>query len=136
MASEKIEAVLEHVTYTKGVLGVVVCSREGEPIRDTFQSLDRSRATSLARMAAELARQAALILALEGESVITTTTTMSVTTTASGEKGDPKTHESKRRVPVLHKAPPELLRVRTNMYEIFVRCSEEFLLVVVQEPVD
>ncbi|KAH8604873.1 Roadblock LC7 domain [Trypanosoma vivax] len=61
MASERVESVLEHITYTKGVVGVVVCNNEGEPIRDSFQDLDRSRAVAYSRLAADLARDAAML---------------------------------------------------------------------------
>jgi predicted regulator of Ras-like GTPase activity (Roadblock/LC7/MglB family) len=57
-ASSKIEAIIEHMTFTKGVIGVVVCNSAGVPIRDSFQEVDRSRAIAYAELAAELARSA------------------------------------------------------------------------------
>ncbi|ESS68575.1 hypothetical protein TCDM_13957 [Trypanosoma cruzi Dm28c] len=62
MTAERVESVLELLTYTKGVTGVVVCNRDGQPIRDSFQDLDRKRAVEYADMAAELAREAAPLL--------------------------------------------------------------------------
>ncbi|ESL11901.1 hypothetical protein TRSC58_00340 [Trypanosoma rangeli SC58] len=60
--AERVESVLELLTYTKGVAGVIVCNRDGEPIRDSFQDLDRTKAVEYADMAAELAREAAPLL--------------------------------------------------------------------------
>ncbi|KAH9578750.1 Roadblock/LAMTOR2 domain [Trypanosoma melophagium] len=65
MAAGRVESVLELLTYTKGVSGVVVCNREGDPIRDSFQDLDRSVAVQYADMAANLARDAAPLFAAD-----------------------------------------------------------------------
>lgn len=130
MSSEQIEGVVEHFTYTKGVLGVVVCTAEGEPIRDSFQNLDRSLAQSYATMAADLARQAACLF----EPV----KTRPVAAAADGAKGA----SSRKRSVAASAALPisestvELIRVRTLRHEIIVRCCSDFIVVVVQEPVD
>ncbi|CBH18739.1 Roadblock/LC7 domain containing protein, putative [Trypanosoma equiperdum] len=65
MTSERVESVLELITYTKGVAGAVVCNRNGEPIRDSFQDLDRNRAVAYSNMAADLARDAALLFSAD-----------------------------------------------------------------------
>lgn len=44
-AEEKIETILEQLTYTKGVLGTVICRKDGTLLRDTFDSLDRNVAS-------------------------------------------------------------------------------------------
>ncbi|CAJ1034525.1 putative Roadblock/LC7 domain containing protein [Leishmania utingensis] len=125
MSTEKIEGFIEHITYTKGVLGVVVCTSEGLPIRDSFQNLDRSLAQSYAAMAADLARQAAMLFTpvkshgavaqsaakLEGKKCIAATP------------------------PPIQESPVEIIRVRTLLHEIIIRCSDEFLIAVVQESV-
>lgn len=59
--NEKIESIIEVLTFTKGVVGVVVCNREGIPIRDSFPEVDRSRAIAHAAAAAELTRTAVLL---------------------------------------------------------------------------
>ena len=48
-----------------GVLGVVVCTRDGTPIRDTFPDLDRTQAIQYATMAAVLAKDAHSVASLE-----------------------------------------------------------------------
>ncbi|KPA84998.1 hypothetical protein ABB37_01431 [Leptomonas pyrrhocoris] len=129
MSREVIEGVIEHLTYTKGVLGVVVCTAAGEPIRDSFQNLDRSLAQSYAAMAADLARQAACLF--EPMKACPVAAAPESTKGASRKK-------SASAPPVLpiRESAVELIRVRTLLHEIVVRCSEGFLLVVVQEPVD
>ncbi|KPI85877.1 none [Leptomonas seymouri] len=129
MSSEQIEGVIEHITYTKGVLGVVVCTTEGEPIRDSFQNLDRSLAQSYAVMAADLARQAACLFE--------PMKTHSFSCASESLRGAPR-KKSVAAPPALPicESTVELLRVRTLLHEVIVRCSSEFLLVVVQEPVD
>lgn len=131
MSSEQIEGVIEHITYTKGVLGVVVCTVEGEPIRDSFQNLDRSLAQSYAAMASDLARQAACLF----EPV----KNRSSAAGAAAEGGKAGTRKKSTAAPPplpISESTVELIRVRTLLHEIIVRCSDDFLLVVVQEPVD
>ena len=55
-AAEAIENVIEQITFSPGVLGVVVCNQEGIPIRDSFSDMDRSTATNYALMAADLVK--------------------------------------------------------------------------------
>ncbi|CAD2215981.1 hypothetical protein AGDE_00701 [Angomonas deanei] len=117
MADERIESVMEHITYTKGVVGVVVCDREGNPIRDSFQSLDRGRATTLASLAADLVLLAAPLASLEIEK--------------EKEKSKKEEKKSKEAGP----STIEVMRVQSLSYEIIIKCNEDFLLVVVQEPV-
>ncbi|KAG5471185.1 hypothetical protein CUR178_02496 [Leishmania enriettii] len=125
MSAEQIEGVIEHITYTKGVLGVVVCTSEGEPIRDSFQSLDRSLAQSYAAMAADLARQAASLFApfkSRGAAA------------ESATKAGADKHITAATLPPIQESTPELIRVRTLLHEIIIRCSEDFLIAIVQEP--
>ena len=56
--SDRVEAVIEALTYTKGVIGVVVCTAQGIPIRDSFPDFDRSQAIQYAEVASELVRGA------------------------------------------------------------------------------
>lgn len=126
MSAEQIEGVIERITYTKGVLGVVVCTSEGAPIRDSFQSLDRSLAQSYAAMAADLARQAAVLFA-------------PVKSPGTAAESSPKLG-AKRQItttppPLIWESTVELIRVRTLLHEIIIRCSDDFLIAVVQEPV-
>eukprot|EP00796_Vickermania_ingenoplastis_P002029 gene2029-1219_t len=118
MAASRIEAVMEHLTYTKGVVGVVLCTMDGVPIRDSFQHLDRSTALTYTEMASSLARTASLLfLPVDGE---------------AGE-GDEK-KKKKGAKDVIEADSLELIRVRTRMNEIIVKRGDEFLIVVVQEP--
>ena len=129
MSSEQIEGVVEHITYTKGVLGVVVCTAEGEPIRDSFQNLDRSLAQSYATMAADLARQAACLFK--------PVKTGSVVAATESAKGSLRKKSTGAPLPLpISESTVDLIRVRTLLHEVIVRCSDEFLLVVVQQPVD
>jgi hypothetical protein len=109
----------------------VVCTTEGEPIRDSFQNLDRSLAQAYATLAADLARQAAGLFA--------PVKTWAVAAGASAEGGKgasrKKSNVSPPSLPI-SESTVEMIRVRTLLHEIIVRCSEEFILVVVQEPVD
>ncbi|KAK7198465.1 Roadblock/LC7 domain containing protein [Novymonas esmeraldas] len=126
MSLEAVEGVMEHITYTKGVVGVVVCTAEGEPIRDSFQSLDRSVAQSYATIAADLARQAALLFA---------------PAKVRGGGGDAAAKPVVKKKSVSAPLPPiqestvELIRVRTLQHEIVIRCSADYLIAIVQEPV-
>lgn len=129
MSSEQIEGVVEHITYTKGVLGVVVCTAEGEPIRDSFQNLDRSLAQSYATMAADLARQAACLFK--------PVKTGSVVAATESAKGSLRKKSTAAPLPLpISESTVDLIRVRTLLHEVIVRCSDEFLLIVVQQPVD
>ncbi len=65
-SSEKIESIIEQITYTKGVVGVVVCTTSGVPIRDSFQDVDRSQAMAYAELGSELARAAELVTKRDG----------------------------------------------------------------------
>lgn len=67
MASSRIEASLEQLTYTRGVVGIVVCNRAGIPIRDTFQDMDRQQPIAYASFAADLVENAAPISERAGE---------------------------------------------------------------------
>lgn len=53
-----IEGVLDAISFTKGVIGVVVCTRSGVPIRDTFKGDDRSQAATYAQMGSALVADA------------------------------------------------------------------------------
>ncbi|KAG5470767.1 hypothetical protein LSCM1_02016 [Leishmania martiniquensis] len=127
MSAEQIEGVIEHLTYTKGVLGVVVCTSEGEPIRDSFQCLDRSLAQSYAVMAADLARQAARLFApVKSQGA--------VAESCAKEEASKKTAATPS-LPI-KESTAELIRVRTLLHEIVIRCSHDFLIAIVQEPVN
>lgn len=135
MSSEAVEAVVEHITYTKGVLGVVVCTNEGVPIRDSFQQLDRSVAQSYASMAAELARQAAILF-----QPLKTEPTRKGGDDAAAAKGLSRKKSmsaaaAAEKIPI-KEGSVEILRVRTLLHEVVIRSNGEFLLVVIQEPVD
>jgi predicted regulator of Ras-like GTPase activity (Roadblock/LC7/MglB family) len=65
-ANAKIESILENITFSPGVLGVVVCNSSGIPIRDSFQDVDRSRAIALSEVASELVRGAQQVCNLSG----------------------------------------------------------------------
>lgn len=67
--SSKIEGILETITFSPGVLGVVVCNSDGIPIRDSFQDVDRSRAIALAEIASELVRGAQQVCKLSGSTL-------------------------------------------------------------------
>lgn len=126
MSAEKIEGVIERITYTKGVLGVVVCTSEGAPIRDSFQNLDRSLAQSYAAMAADLARQAAVLFApVKSHGAAA----------ESSSKMGAKKQTTTPPTPPIQESSVELIRVRTLLHEIIIRCSDDFLIAVVQEPV-
>lgn len=116
--ADRIEAVVEHITYTKGVIGVVVCTADGVPIRDSFQGLDRKVALTYADTAAELARQASVLC-----------------TTNFAAASSPKDSRHSATAPIVP-SPLEVIRVRTRNNEMIVQCDSEFLLVVIQEPVD
>ncbi|GET91695.1 hypothetical protein, conserved [Leishmania tarentolae] len=126
MSAEQIEAVIDRVTYTKGVLGVVVCTSEGAPIRDSFQNLDRSLAQSYAAMAADLARQAAIIFA--------PVKSHGAAADPSSKLGAQKQTSTTPPAPI-QESTTELIRVRTLLHDIIIRCSDDFLIAVVQEPV-
>ena len=96
MASEQIEDILDALSSTAGVVGVVICDSNGVPIRDTFASLDRAQAISYANCAALLVRDTLPIV--KGDGGLTT------------------------------------LRVRTSSIESVVRVSDQYLLVVIQDP--
>ena len=66
MSGEKIESIIEQITYTKGVVGVVVCTTSGIPIRDSFQDVDRSQAMAYAELGSELARSAEMATKADG----------------------------------------------------------------------
>ncbi|CAM71120.1 conserved hypothetical protein [Leishmania infantum JPCM5] len=126
MSAEQIEGVIERITYTKGVLGVVVCTSEGTPIRDSFQNLDRSLAQSYAAMAADLARQAAMLF--------TPVKSHRAASESSPQMGAKK-QITTTPPPPIQESSVELIRVRTLLHEIIIRCSDDFLIAVVQEPV-
>jgi predicted regulator of Ras-like GTPase activity (Roadblock/LC7/MglB family) len=65
MASEQIENLLDSLANANGVLGVVLCTYGGLPIRDTFPDLDRTQAIQYATMAATLARDAKEVAELQ-----------------------------------------------------------------------
>ena len=67
MAATRIEGSLEQLTYTKGVVGLVVATRDGVPIRDTFQDMDRSLAIAYAAMAADVVGTATPLYKIKGE---------------------------------------------------------------------
>ena len=54
MAEETITDTLDALSSTGGVVGVVVSTANGLPIRDTFPELDRSTACAYAAFAADL----------------------------------------------------------------------------------
>uniref|UniRef100_A0A7S1QUT1 Roadblock/LAMTOR2 domain-containing protein n=1 Tax=Neobodo designis TaxID=312471 RepID=A0A7S1QUT1_NEODS len=64
-SAAKVEESLEMLASASGVLGVVVCTRDGVPIRDTFPDLDRTQAIQYASMAAVLAKDAHELASLE-----------------------------------------------------------------------
>ena len=64
--AEVIESIMEQLTFTSGVLGVVICNSEGIPIRDSFSDMDRSQAINYAAMAADLVKGAEKIVAKDG----------------------------------------------------------------------
>lgn len=132
MAS-RIEAVMEHLTYTKGVLGVVLCTTEGVPIRDSFQHLDRSIALNYAELAANLARQAALLyLPVVDEDEEPSSKKKKKGAEGDKDEGD-KGSKSQRKTHLLEGDAVELIRVRSLMNEIIVKRGDDFLIVVVQE---
>lgn len=126
MAAERAEAVLESLTYTRGVLGASVCLADGTPLRDSFQHLDRSVAIAYCQMASELARTAAALFA--GDLAKAAEGTPGLAASAKGKDSAAQ--------PLLQQGSLELMRVRTLNNEVIVRCCQEFLIVVVQEPVD
>ena len=67
MASSRIEASLEQLTYTRGVVGIVVCNTDGIPIRDTFQDMQRQEPLAYASFAADLVKNAAPVSTRLGE---------------------------------------------------------------------
>ena len=67
MAAESIEETLDMLANSSGVLGVVLCTTEGIPIRDTFPDLDRSEAIRYAAIAASLCRDAKEVAELSKE---------------------------------------------------------------------
>jgi len=52
--AEIVEDILDALSATGGVVGLVVCTYDGIPIRDTFAELDRSIAVTYASFAADL----------------------------------------------------------------------------------
>ena len=66
MAAEAVEDVLDSLSNTGGVIGVVVCDHNGIPARDTFQELDRGLAINYAQAAASIAREALPLVAKDG----------------------------------------------------------------------
>jgi predicted regulator of Ras-like GTPase activity (Roadblock/LC7/MglB family) len=54
MATEIVEEILDSLSSTGGVIGVVVCTNDGIPIRDTFAELDRSIAVTYSAFASDL----------------------------------------------------------------------------------
>ncbi|CCW60298.1 unnamed protein product [Phytomonas sp. EM1] len=137
MAKESIEAVIEQLTYTKGVLGVVVCTADGVPIRDSFQSLDRSVAVAYAEMAAECCRGASALFA---STIVKRNTSLKPsfpTKEDSIVESPNNTNLGKQQPPTdapIRESSLELLRIRTRMNDVIIQCHEEFLLVIVQEP--
>jgi predicted regulator of Ras-like GTPase activity (Roadblock/LC7/MglB family) len=65
-SASKVEESLEILASASGVLGVIVCTRDGTPIRDTFPELDRTQAIQYATMAAVLCKDAHALASLEG----------------------------------------------------------------------
>lgn len=66
MAASAIEDMLDTLSVTAGVIGVVICDADGTPIRDNFRDLDRSQAIKCAAVAAEVMRDAVRVGDLEG----------------------------------------------------------------------
>lgn len=153
MARSRIEAVMEHLTYTKGVLGVVLCNLDGVPIRDSFQNLDRTVALQYTEMASALARQAVLLyqqvqedpseVAKRGrsqsqrmfETVEVDDDSMKMDEDDEGMRGLPSSPVASIKDPLqsLFNDMLEMIRIRTRTNEIIIQCSEEYLVVVVQE---
>eukprot|EP00744_Colponema_vietnamica_P026674 GILI01039645.1.p1 GENE.GILI01039645.1~~GILI01039645.1.p1 ORF type:complete len:102 (-),score=10.76 GILI01039645.1:74-379(-) len=67
MAASRSEGAMEQLAYINGVVGVVVATREGVPIRDSFQDLERSQAISYATMAADILATATPLYKIKGE---------------------------------------------------------------------
>jgi predicted regulator of Ras-like GTPase activity (Roadblock/LC7/MglB family) len=66
MSADKIEDILDGLSSTAGVIGVVICDVNGIPIRDTFAALDRSQAIAYANTAALLVRDTLPIVKEDG----------------------------------------------------------------------
>lgn len=155
MANARIEAVMEHLTYTKGVVGVVLCNMDGVPLRDSFQNLDRTVALQYTEMASALARQAALLYHHVQEDPIETAKRnahrQQMETERELEDGmqleeDEEDHGGRAGLPSslilddVHNPLQKLfndalegIRIRTRTNEIVIQCEDEFLIVVVQE---
>lgn len=130
--SNRIESVMEHLTYTKGVVGVVLCTMDGVPIRDSFQNLDRSMALRYTEMASSLARQASLLFSPSTEDLSPRPDIEKNSREGAEEEGKKSSKKKDEPLPRGGDAL-ELLRVRTRMNEIIVKSSDEFLIIVVQE---
>ncbi|KAG5496420.1 hypothetical protein JKF63_02722 [Porcisia hertigi] len=128
MSAEQIEGIIDHITYTKGVLGVVVCTPEGEAIRDSFPNLDRSLAQTYAVMAADLVRQASKLFG--------PVRPHDVAAEPSSKQGAKRTAVPPASPLPIQESTTELIRVNTLLHEIIIRCSDDFLIAIVQEPVD
>ncbi|CCW68433.1 unnamed protein product [Phytomonas sp. Hart1] len=134
MEDESIESIVEQLTYTKGVVGVFVCTADGVPIRDSFQNLDRSVAMAYVEMASECCRRAS---ALFSTPIVRSPASLKAPAKDAGEGESPKkTDPAKEKPPTggpIMESSLELLRIRTRLNEVIVQCHKEFLLVIVQE---
>lgn len=155
MANSRIEAVMEHLTYTKGVVGVVLCNIDGVPLRDSFQNLDRTVALQYTEMASALARQAALLYRHIQEDPIEAakrnahrkqteterelddfTQLEEDEEDIGGKAGLPNSlilDDAHNPVMKLFNDELEGIRIRTRTNEIVIQCKDEYLVVVVQE---
>lgn len=157
MASSRIEAVMEHLTYTKGVVGVVLCNLEGVPISDSFQNLDRTVALQYTEMASALARQAAFLfhpveedsterakrtsqksqrLLIEMEELNDDSMRIDDEEEDRGIRGgvpNSPVADAKNPLASLFNDILDGIRIRTRTNEVIIQCSEDFLVVVVQE---
>jgi predicted regulator of Ras-like GTPase activity (Roadblock/LC7/MglB family) len=67
---DAVEEILDALSVSPGVLGVVVCTKDGTPIRDTFAEIDRAVAIKYANIAAALIRDCAALPLETGDSVL------------------------------------------------------------------
>jgi len=154
MANARIEAVMEHLTYTKGVVGVVLCNLDGVPLRDSFQNFDRTVALQYTEMASALARQAAFLYHQIQEDPIEAAKRAAHKKQIENEKeledymgsdDDDEDNGAKGGLPsslvfdnnnpllTLFNDVLEGIRIRTRTNEIIIQCKDEYLVVVVQE---
>lgn len=61
MAAQEIESIIEALALAKGVVGVVVCTADGIPIRDTFKKEGRAEAIGYAQAAADLVKDSSAV---------------------------------------------------------------------------